>query len=104
MTRREQLHDELVKLLGSNEVFFQSPSNHKLKYPAIVYSIDDADTKFADSVPYFMRPRYQISYLTLDPDDEKIEKIIMSQELQRIRLINHFVSDNIHHYIFRVYY
>jgi len=103
MNRREELHDELVKLLGTENVFFQKPSN-RLKYPAIVYSLDNADTKFADSIPYLLRHRYQISYLTLDPDDDMIDKIAMSPVLQRIELVNHFVSDNIHHYIYKIYF
>lgn len=104
MTRREELHDELVSLLGTNEVYFQKPSNHKMKYPAIVYSLENADTKFANDKPYFYHNRYQISYLTFDPDDKVIEDILMSPTLERIRLVNHFVSDNIHHYIYKLYY
>ena len=104
MNRREDLHDELKSLLGTNEVFFQAPSNHKLKYPAIIYSLENAETHYANSKPYFYMNRYTITYLTLNPDDELIEKILMSPELQRIRLVNHFVSDNIHHYIYKLYY
>ena len=104
MNRREDLHNELKSLLGTNEVFFQATSNHKLKYPAIIYSLENAETLYADSKPYFYMNRYTITYLTLNPDDELIEKILMSPELQRIRLVNHFVSDNIHHYVYKLYY
>lgn len=104
MNRREKLHDELVKLLGSQEVFYQKPPNYKLKYPAIIYSLDNANTKFANNIPYLFKRRYQITYLTFNPDDEVIETIGMSPELQRIELVNHYVSENIHHFIYKLYY
>lgn len=101
---REELHEELVTILGSNSVYFQKPSSYKISYPAIVYSLSSADTKFADNSPYLHKRKYQLTLLTMDPDDELVEKITMSQTLQRVTFENHFVKDNIHHFIYRLYY
>ena len=104
MRTREDLQDELERMLGNKRVYFQKPSSNKISYPAIVYSLDSGETKFADDRPYLHKKRYQITLLTLDPDDEMIDKITMSVELQRPEFNNHFVSDNIHHYVFNLYY
>ena len=101
---REDLHNELKRILGSNSVYYQKPSSNKITYPAIVYTLSLADTKFADNRPYLMKKRYQITYLSNKPDDAMVETITMSPELQRITFVNHFVSENLHHYIFNLYY
>lgn len=104
MKTREDLHDELVSILGSNNVYYQRPSSNKLTYPCIVYSLSDANTKFADDRPYLSKRCYQVTLLTINPDDTTIDKITMSVELQRVRFVNHFISENVHHCVFNVYY
>ena len=37
------LHDELITLLGSSNVYFQPPTSIKMNYPCIIYKLDDVE-------------------------------------------------------------
>ena len=41
--------DEILRSLAPN-VYFQPPETIKIKYPCIIYSLDDYDTRFADTL------------------------------------------------------
>ena len=102
MSRRIDLHSELLALLGSNNVYFQPPESVKLKYPCIIYNLDNFLPRFADDKTYLGKRSYQILYITKNPDDEMIEKLIDSFQL--IRFSRSFTSDNLNHYSYTLYY
>ena len=45
MKTRLELDEELVKILGSKNVYFQPPESLKLNYPAIVYSLSNISNR-----------------------------------------------------------
>ena len=47
MASRRELHEILVGILGSKNVYYEPPSSLLMKYPAIVYSLDDIDKRYA---------------------------------------------------------
>lgn len=101
MKRRVELHNVLVKILGSNNVYFQPPANVRMKYPAIVYSRNDMDNQHADNIPYIQKMGYQIVYISKDPDDPVVQKIA---DLPYCRYDRHYNSDNLNHDVFSIYF
>ena len=55
MIQRIKLHELLVSLLGTRNVYFQPPESIKLSYPCIVYKRSTGDTQFANDIPYTFR-------------------------------------------------
>lgn len=100
--RRLELHEKLVTLLGSRNVYFQPPETLKLKFPCIIYNFQRGDTLKANDRTYRIYDCYQITYVTKDPEDSKIDEFLES--FQMINHDRHFTSDNLNHYIYSLYY
>lgn len=99
--RREELHEILVGILGSRNVYFQPPENLKMKYPAIVYERDYSDVLHADNQSYRIVKRWELTYIGGDPDSLTPDKI---ESLPQCSFIRHFNTDELHHYIYNLYY
>lgn len=68
MGQRLDLQSILETLLGTGNVYFQPPASKQMVYPCIVYKRDDADTTFADNIPYYRSIRYLVTIIDPDPD------------------------------------
>lgn len=101
MDRRPNLHTQLVNLLGSRNVYFQPPPSVQMRYPAIIYSRSDIDTKYANNAIYLNDVAYQITVIDSDPDSEIVMKVA---NLPKCRFNRHYVSDNLNHDVFTIYY
>lgn len=99
--RRIQLHQMLVDILGSKNVYFQPPSTIKMKYPCIVYGLANIDSRFADNIPYFKKRRYSVTVIDRDPDSVIRDKMT---DLENCSFERHFTSDNLYHYVFNITY
>lgn len=97
----EELQFLLEKLLGSENVYFQPPGNVQLKYPCIVYQLDDMNPVFADSVSYLVNKRYSLTYISKYPDQFIPDKIMA---LPMCSFDRFYVSDNMNHTAFRLYF
>ena len=97
---RLRLHSLLEEALGSTNVYFQPPESMRLKYPCIVYSIANGDTKYAANLPYKFDLGYQVTFISRDPDDETRDKIAMLPMCRYDRAIK---VDDLNHDIFRIY-
>ena len=64
---RISLHNKFEEILKSKNVYFQSPPDVLMKYPAIRYSIDDIDISHADGINYKQFNKYSsnLNFLTL---------------------------------------
>ena len=98
---RLALQAELEALLSSNKVYFQPPSSIKLTYPCIIYRLDGISTNYADSVKYKNKKRYTVTVIDQDPDSI-IPSSILS--LDYCSFDRSYVSDNLNHYFFTLYY
>lgn len=101
MNRRIQLHQILVDLLGSTNVYFQPPSTVQMKFPCIIYSRDARDEKFADNVLYLGKDRYSISVVDKNPDSDIPDKV---GALPLTSFSKHYVVDNLNHDVYSTYY
>lgn len=95
------LHDILVDLLGSDQVYFQPPENVNMLYPAIVYKRDLANTQFANNFPYRRAWRYQVTVIDQDPDSPIPDKVA---ELPMCTHSRSYPANQLHHDVFDVYF
>lgn len=104
MASRLSLHEKLLALFPANKqyVYFQPPESVKMKYPCIVYERTSADIKYADNLAYNYTKAYQVTIIDLDPDSEYVDKLFTAFPMTRF--VRHFVSDNLNHDVFIIYY
>ena len=98
---REELQSLLESILGSRNVYYQSPENIKMNYPAIRYKRKKPDSRFANNSIYFKKQCYEIIVIDREPDNEVIEKI---SSLPYCSVDQNYISDNLHHDVFTIYY
>jgi len=101
MASRLDFHNVLEKTLGNTNVYFQTPKNIQLNYPCIIYKLNDIDDKKADNTSYIKRKSYQVTLIHKDPDNEIQDKIL---ELPYCKFNNYFSSDNLHHYVYTIFF
>ena len=111
MERRILLHEELEDLLASDvatmpdgtlAIVFQPPETIKLKYPCVIYEIDDRSFRHADDRTYQLRPRYSVLVIDPDPDSQIANKIQMHFPMCRPE--RRYTSDNLYHDSLTLYY
>jgi len=72
-----------------------------MEYPCIVYKRDNIRTVFAGNKPYTHHKRYQLTYITRNPDTEVPDRLV---ELPKCVFDRQFVVDNLYHDIFTIYF
>lgn len=101
MPSRLELQTLLEELLGSRNVYFQPPESVKMKYPAIVYGLDNIENSFADDGVYLSKKRYLVTVIDEDPDSPIVDKVAA---LPTCRFNRRFQSDNLNHDVFILYF
>lgn len=102
MRDRLQLHERLINVSGYSNVYYQPPENFKMVYPCIRYNQTVGDTKRASNKVYSYTKKYTITCIINNDKDDIIMKMLNSFEY--CELDNTFVSDNLYHYVFTLYY
>lgn len=100
--RRLELDEILRSVLGSKNVYFQPPENLKMKFPCIVYNLANARLDYADNRVYMRNRRYEVTFISDDPVSSVPDTLI--DTFQHIGYDRRFVSDNMYHDVFTVYY
>lgn len=98
---RESLQCLFECTIDSKNVYFQPPASIQIKYPCLIYELEDLTPVFADDLTYLLHNSYQVTYITRNPDDCNIRKIA---SLPQVRFSRYFSADNLHHYIYIMYY
>lgn len=98
---RLDLQTLLEGILGSRNVYYQPPENVKLKYPCIVYELNNITTEKADDINYLKNDRYSVTLIHRDPDNTIFRDI---QDLQYCELDRTFINDNLYHYVFTLFF
>jgi hypothetical protein len=101
MSKRLELHALFKALLGSSNVYFQPPESLQMKYPAIVYRLEDIKNSFANDGVYLSKKAYLVTVIDGDPDSTIIGKVAA---LPTCNFSRHFVSDNLNHDVFVLYF
>lgn len=102
MASRIDLQNKLETILNSRNVYFQPPSTINISYPAIIYELDKIDTFRADNKHYKLNNKYTVTLIHKNPDNDVVEKILMTFDY--CSLNKTYSSDNLHHYVFEIYY
>lgn len=84
-----------------SHVYFQPSSNIKMEYPCIIYSRDRIDNTHGNNHVYNQNHRYQVIVLDKDPDSTITEEL---SKFDKCRFERRYVSDNIYHDVFTLYY
>lgn len=72
-----------------------------MNYLAIVYSLDDIDPVYANGGVYLSPIKYSVIVIDDDPDTEIVGKV---SALPLCRFVRPYVSNNLNHYVFELYY
>ena len=103
MSRRLKLHNALCDILSCPNkgpecrAYFQPPSSVKMKYPAIVYGLEDIENTFANDGVYLSQRKYSVTVIDEDPDSHIVGRVA---SLPSCRFNRHFESDNLNHDVF----
>jgi hypothetical protein len=101
MAPRQELQDLLKEILGTDNVYFQPPTNVVLSYPCIIYKRDLSRTQFADNAPYQRHIRYQVTVIDRDPDSGIPEKVAA---LPMCLFDRFYTADNLNHDVFNLFF
>lgn len=102
MNNRLTLHEKLVELVGSNNVYFQPPASVQISYPCVIYNVGNGDAKHADGIVYNYINSYDLTFIYKKPNIEIIEQVLAALPMCRVTRV--YVADNLNHYAFSVYY
>ena len=100
MKDRLSLHNLLLSIAGPN-VYYQVPSNMTMKFPAIKYEKKKIENKHADDSVYYQKTSYTITVISKVVDDIIVDNI---SKLPQCSYDRQYISDNIYHTVFDMYY
>lgn len=101
MASRTELQTCLQDLLGSNNVYYQSPEGTKMKYPAIRYSKSNIKATKANNTNYKLTNCYEIIVMDTKPDNPVINKLL---ELPYCAYSRNYKADGLNHDVFTLYF
>jgi hypothetical protein len=101
MDNRLGLHELLVGLMVPNKVYFQPPSSIKLTYPCIIYELATVNVWYANSEKYSHKTAYTVTVIDQNPESELFDAIF---DLRYCKFDRAFVSDNLNHFVFTLFY
>lgn len=101
MGTRIQLQSKLEELLGSSNVYYQSPPSTGMKYPAILYSKSRLESVYANNNKYAIRTRYDLIVIDKRPDNPVINALM---GLPYCSYDRQYKSDNLYHDSLTLYY
>ena len=113
--RSDALIRDLMRLLGTDKVYFQPSADAGsddygenfiftgMEYPCFTIERTNAYQPKADDRNYLFRPAYRVTYINDDePDPWMLERVMRT--FAHCTYNRHFVSDNLHHDAFTIYY
>lgn len=95
----DQLHLIMDPIDG--KVYYQPPEDLKLKYPCIVYELEDIHKRSADNGPYTMIDRYQVTFIRHEAESPVIRQLM---GLQHSSFSRHFATSGLNHDVFVIYH
>ena len=108
MDGRLDLHEILCKLVGMTDpvdgdrhVYYQPPESRKMKYPAIRYSRHNIVNRHANNDVYLQSHSYEVIVIGYDKDNKITEAL---SKLKFCRYDRSYVSNNLYHDVFTLYY
>ena len=86
---------------GSENVYYQPPANLRMKYPCICYELTKIRNRDADDGVYRQTFQDDVTVIDTKPDSEMTAAV---SELSKASHDRQFISDNLYHDVFSVWY
>ena len=102
MASRLKLHEELCKILGTKNVYFQSPGKQGMNYDAIKYDLSGKDILRANGKIYRKVNRYDGLVISYNPDCNIPDALL--EHFEMCSLGKPYRADNLNHFPFTLYY
>ena len=100
MSKRLELDAELKAF--TDNLYYQPPSNIKLKYPCIIYNKNGIRTTYADDQIYKRHQQWQLMVIGTHPDDETAEQIM--EHFEYCSINQYYTVDNLRHVTLTLFY
>lgn len=100
-TKRTILQKKLEDFLETKNVYFQPPESFKLKYPCVIYNLASTFPRFANNELYFDKDQYRLEIIDRNPDSALFQKM---KRFRYARFERPFVANNLHHWVFNIYF
>lgn len=101
MGTRLELQTMLEFILGSENVYYQPPASVCIKYPAIIYSRDEIANTHANNGVYNQNTAYMVTVIDRNPESKYVKEV---SKLPLCTYDRHYVSDNLNHDVFILYF
>lgn len=102
MDRRLTLHETLIEILGSNNVYFQPPESVKMSYPCIRYTKSRPRINHADNIGYFNKTHYELMVIDTNPDTTIPDRLV--EQLEYCSINRYYTANNLTHVALELYY
>lgn len=99
MTNRLTLHEQLVEILGSNNVYYNPPETLKMNFPCIVYNLDFIEPTHADNIKYMDYTTYKITVVSKSVDHPAIRAIL---KLPMTRFSTRYTTNGFYHDVIKL--
>lgn len=99
MASRLELH-EILRSITPN-VYYQTPGNMAMEYPAIKYERRRIENRFGSNNVYIQSRSYKIIVMDRNPDSSIVDKVA---QLKSCTFESHYVVDGLNHDVFTIYY
>lgn len=101
MRTRLDFHEMLETVTECSNVYYQPPKSLMMRYPAIVYYLDDIDNIHANDKVYLQLKPYMVTVIDKNPESEIVDVL---SKLNYSAFDRTYVADNLHHTVFTIYY
>ena len=98
---RLELQSKLEELLGSRNVYYNPPTNLKMEYDCIRYSLGDIQSNYANDAKYSNMKRYELIVISIKSDPKVVEDLL---NLPYCSMGTPYKSDNLDHYPLTLYW
>lgn len=102
MDRRLKLQEELEKIPGIKEAYFQPPESVRMEYPCVRYYRTRPRIDRADNIAYRYVQCYDAIVIDTDPDSPIAQYI--AEHFQMAEVNTTYVSNNLYHTSITIYY
>lgn len=100
MVNRQAFQKRMEELLPGVPIYFQPPSNIRMTYPAVVYSLKDVDKLVGNNSVVHVEYVYEVVAISRDPDDAMLSILsgIPTSSFDRS-----YIFDGLYHNVFSIY-
>ena len=101
MNRREEFQEKLSSIPGVRKAYYNAPTNIRMEYPCIRYSIASKKVKFACNGRFDIRDRYTVTLIDRNPESPILQAL---EEIPYYSFDRMYSADGLHHFVCTIYY